>query len=1164
MNPRETLLDSMVDEFAAEQSAPLDFTSSVTTSSSTFLGISTHYFTGGFLSGSSQHQSQHRSGHGNSGHGSTGGSSGGSAHGGSKHGATSRGTSQHGSSGSSNHGTGYSSHHQPLMVPMTVLQLTQSELDNLMLFTRRMTQVMKMYNAAHSNDHIHTHSTSTGNHTSAVSRSKRLATDDLRLCYREVPDIFFLPTFSLTNQDIFNEAMLGIYHVQHSLPSVNTADRDSSHSNNPLVELFLSCHEEQDYKLSKYLDLVEIALLRQIWSRSPAFFRALDDLKGLQYNVYDTIKHLKQLRNTMSHIDYEATNQALLIPKLAKRQRNEINVQQLASYMQQVVQGRQVILQLLEVEDYFSAQEVMTSVKKIYVEHLTGIKSLKAIGTQLMDMDNIINDVMVNKFISLGIQWEDCDEMMMMSGNGGSNNSGNISGNNSGNITNDEIDYLREIEMLTAEVTGGSSSNTLAKIAQIAQQQRQQVITLLTALISNNLVEHALTSYRSRLIDSIKLVVRTCVMEFLSTSDTNGLLSFADDPVQGSNGSGSNGSNNVEDVNQLDPLASVASAIASANSNGSNSDSHTTGSNSGSNSSSGSNIPYAAKVKEMSPDHFINCLTMCYEHVYLSVRKSQLFHDEIVRTLSSLVTEQSPSEHTPIPSIEADLDFLPSQASSSSNQDDDETGTLSSQLHGIVLDKATADSLSTFSRDCLNLAIEVSQKAISNLITSRKEINSKLDPIHMKLLWTNSLTFINNIEKCSTGINAFILMQCLLRQSRSFLDELHAKSKNALVNALDHERWIQCDVSIERQREIERLATGKAFLPNDQRHGHGYTGGTVNSTMSPGGGTTSNTTTTVPGSKEARPVIIDQHEYRVVWSVLLLIETVLIYLDISFHFPLITNEIINKLIDQVTIFNSRTKKLVLGAQAIQSAARLKSISAKHLALTGQSINLFIVLLPHIRAALLAQLPMNRHVLLTELDRLSQDLFEHHNEIVGKFVNIVNDVIEHSASVKLKLVDWDRFQAGNIGGNITGIAAMPSLTGGTPGSTPAPAGTSIYSNCEYFEDMQKNIITLHKVLSGILPNTQITDIFSRIFGMLSRKIPTHFEEIMPLTQTGKQRILDEIMYLVMTLSRLKHVDATYLTQLDDYFRRRYTVTSNVSSSSVGVNSTIPAAASSGTR
>ena len=34
-----------------------------------------------------------------------------------------------------------------------------------------------------------------------------------------------------------------------------------------------------------------MALLKHIWSRSPAFFRALDDIKGLQGQVRDSLTH---------------------------------------------------------------------------------------------------------------------------------------------------------------------------------------------------------------------------------------------------------------------------------------------------------------------------------------------------------------------------------------------------------------------------------------------------------------------------------------------------------------------------------------------------------------------------------------------------------------------------------------------------------------------------------------------------------------------------------------------------------------------------------------------------------------------------------------------------------------------------------------------------------
>jgi len=35
------------------------------------------------------------------------------------------------------------------------------------------------------------------------------------------------------------------------------------------------------------------------------------------------------------------------------------------------------------------------------------------------------------------------------------------------------------------------------------------------------------------------------------------------------------------------------------------------------------------------------------------------------------------------------------------------------------------------------------------------------------------------------------------------------------------------------------------------------------------------------------------------------------------------------------------------------------------------------------------------------------------------------------------------------------------------------------------------------------------VFSRIFALLARRIAAHFEDVMPATATGRQRILDEV-------------------------------------------------------
>jgi vacuolar protein sorting-associated protein 54 len=257
--------------------------------------------------------------------------------------------------------------------------------------------------------------------------------------------------------------------------------------------------------------------------------------------------------------------------------------------------------------------------------------------------------------------------------------------------------------------------------------------------------------------------------------------------------------------------------------------------------------------------------------------------------------------------------------------------------------------------------------------------------------------------------------------------------------------------------------------------------------------------------KELKAAMVDGVPFKAVWSVLLLVEVILTYLEVTANYAPVITDVINKIVDLLRLFNSRARQLVLGAQAIQSAARLKVISAKHLAITGQSIGFISALLPHIRAALLAQIPPKHQLLLTELDRMSQALVEHHGDIVAKFVAIVGDFVDASAG-RLRQVDWDHFQG---------------------------------LQCEYFEDVQKNVLALHRVLQTVLPPAQIQDVFSRIFSLLNRKIPAHFEEIMPSTQTGRQRILDEITHLVNAFSRIKSIDATTLTDtLEDTFRKKY--------------------------
>jgi len=276
--------------------------------------------------------------------------------------------------------------------------------------------------------------------------------------------------------------------------------------------------------------------------------------------------------------------------------------------------------------------------------------------------------------------------------------------------------------------------------------------------------------------------------------------------------------------------------------------------------------------------------------------------------------------------------------------------------------------------------------------------------------------------------------------------------------------------------------------------------------------------------------------YKVVWSCLLLIEMVCALLAVASLFPLLATDVLTRVVELLRLFNSRATQLVLMAGAIHSSARLSKITAKHLALTSQCVALVMALLPHARHALQGLLPPRQHLLLSDLDRVKQDLVEHHERILSKFVSIVGEIVD-SLSRSVGSTDWDR-----SGALTTGAAASSSSStgvggGGGGGGDALASASSGSSSCPFVTDAIKNVSTMHKVLSAQLPPEQVQEIFSRIFEQLNRKVPEYFASVDPATPAGQQRVLDDVQYLCHSLERLRGVNAKNLN-LEAHFRKRF--------------------------
>ncbi|CAI5999312.1 unnamed protein product [Closterium sp. NIES-65] len=131
-------------------------------------------------------------------------------------------------------------------------------------------------------------------------------------------------------------------------------------------------------------------------------------------------------------------------------------------------------------------------------------------------------------------------------------------------------------------------------------------------------------------------------------------------------------------------------------------------------------------------------------------------------------------------------------------------------------------------------------------------------------------------------------------------------------------------------------------------------------------------------------------KYHVTASACTLLSVTREYVAVAEALPSLAGEVVQRLADLLKLFNSRTCQLVLGAGAMQVSG-LKTITAKHLALSSQCISLVYALIPDLRRILSAFIPdARRGLVITHLDRVAQDYRVHRDEIHSKLVAIMRE------------------------------------------------------------------------------------------------------------------------------------------------------------------------------
>ena len=156
----------------------------------------------------------------------------------------------------------------------------------------------------------------------------------------------------------------------------------------------------------------------------------------------------------------------------------------------------------------------------------------------------------------------------------------------------------------------------------------------------------------------------------------------------------------------------------------------------------------------------------------------------------------------------------------------------------------------------------------------------------LKNLWDSTLEFLQAVEGMS-GTTGYGLRSCLLQQAKAFLEHKHEAQLAALVATLDSEKWAHAHVSAERQSALDRLATGRAFMPEELSRSidtHDAVGVSLGAAPSVAG-----TDCTAAKKNDA---VVDGTAFKVVWSVLLLVEMVMANLSTAAHFPALATDVL--------------------------------------------------------------------------------------------------------------------------------------------------------------------------------------------------------------------------------------------------------------------------------
>ncbi|KAK1384786.1 Vps54 domain-containing protein [Heracleum sosnowskyi] len=869
-------------------------------------------------------------------------------------------------------------------------------------------------------------------------------------CLREVPALYFREDFEIEDGGTFRAAC-----------------PFSSVGENLVVQ----------EKLSHYLDVVEVHLVKEIALRSNSFFEAQRELGGLNSRIVEGCSRIRELKESIRVLDSKLVNLARQIQELSLNRSDMLVLQQKLRLILNVNHALSALKLLIASTDCAGALDITDDLRQLMDgDELTGLHCFRHLGDHVNGAINTINSILSAEFMRTSIQeTRNADAVILLK-----------SKRRARSLTNGNGDEVTSEVLYPVEFDRGDSNI------------QDQLLPVIIGLLRTGKLPTVLRLYRDTLTAEMKSAIKAVVSELLPV-----LVSIPSDfdSTQG------------ERVSDLDgggsSLVSKLKTLASD-----------------------SFVQLLQTLFRVVWAHLVRAAEVkkAIEWIMCNLNGHYAADSVAAAIAVGAVTAEASQETDAQISSFLSYSLQLNTAMSSSNQgrgnDTNNPLNISRNFRADVLRENT---------EAVFAVCDVAHAKWAKILGVRTILHPKLRLQEFLSIYNITQDFITSTERIGKR-SGYSIRGTLQSQAKAFVDFQHNYRMDKIKAVLDQETWVEMDVHDDFQAIASSLYFEEPVNDGDMDDTSNSLAGGENETVSSNTGSvktdgqmtnsvhpidwtdsaeisrdisaqvnvSSSTrpidsnktvvTLSAPNNSASRVISFRGVEYHMVNCGLILLKMLSEYIDINDSLPAMSFEVVLRVVELLKFFNTRTCHLVLGAGALKVSG-LRSINSKHLALASQVISFTCAITPEIRRILFYKVPETRRpLLLTDMDRVEHDYKVHRDEIHTKLVQIMRErLLYHLRSLPQIVESWNRTEDTD---------SQPSI---------------------FALSVTKEVGHLQRVLSRILHKADVQTIFRQVVVIFHTQISEAYSRLEINTPQAKNRMYHDLQHILGCIRSLPSDD-----------------------------------------